>query len=196
MSRYARIRDDQTGTIDGALCGDKSSRSPRLLGIVLHQDSYEDVGVDALDLRAARLRIAASISSSATVRVGLHRDRMQHRAVEPMDWGRRARGLNSFMGVHFGDSLDKVERRDPKGSPRTSPYGAPAYILEDVNSGSIDDQDAVYEFSEKSRPTIAFRRRPSRPQVRAPSMSASVRSKPGHEAAALALPIMPEPPLR
>jgi hypothetical protein len=64
--------------------------------------------------------------------------------------GGTPRGLNSFMGVHFGDSLDEVERRDPKGSPQTSPYGAPAYMLENVSSGSIDYQDVVYEFSEKS----------------------------------------------
>lgn len=60
------------------------------------------------------------------------------------------RGLNSFMGVHFGDSRDEVERRYPSGSPQTSPYGAPAYEVENVGSGSIDYQDVVYEFAEKS----------------------------------------------
>jgi hypothetical protein len=60
------------------------------------------------------------------------------------------RGLNSFMGVHFGDSRDDVERRFPVGIPQTSPYGAPAYMLEKVSSASIDYEDVIYEFAEGS----------------------------------------------
>lgn len=58
------------------------------------------------------------------------------------------RQLNSFMGVHFGDTFEEVERRFPAGTPQTSPYGAPAYMLENVSSSSIDYQDVVYEFAE------------------------------------------------
>ncbi len=34
--------------------------------------------------------------------------------------------------------------------PQTSPYGAPAYKVENVISGSIDYEDVVYEFAERS----------------------------------------------
>jgi hypothetical protein len=61
-----------------------------------------------------------------------------------------ARGLNSFMGVHFGDSFDDVARRFPFGLRQTSPYGAPAYKLEKVNSRSIDYPNVTYEFAEGS----------------------------------------------
>ena len=60
------------------------------------------------------------------------------------------RALNSFMGVHFGDSIEDVERRFPSGSPQTSPYGAPAYQAENVTSGTIAYQDVIYEFAETS----------------------------------------------
>ena len=59
-------------------------------------------------------------------------------------------GLHSFMGVHFGDSPDDVERRFPSGSPQTSPYGAPAYQVENVTSGTVDYRDVVYEFAERA----------------------------------------------
>jgi hypothetical protein len=54
------------------------------------------------------------------------------------------------MGVRFGDSLDDVQRRFPLGSSQTSPYGAPAYKIEDASSGSVEYQDVIYEFSERS----------------------------------------------
>ena len=60
------------------------------------------------------------------------------------------RGLNSFMGVRFGDSRDDVERLFPVGFVQTSPYGAPAFKVEDVNSGSFDYQDVIYEFTDGS----------------------------------------------
>jgi hypothetical protein len=63
---------------------------------------------------------------------------------------RSPRSLNSFMGVRFGDSIEDVERRFPSGSPQTSPYGAPAYLLENVPSGTVDYQDVIYEFAEPS----------------------------------------------
>ena len=67
-----------------------------------------------------------------------------------------ARGLNAFMGVHFGASLEQVERRFPAGVPQTSPYGAPAYEVEHVSSGSVDYQDVVYEFTDKSGMQMAI----------------------------------------
>jgi hypothetical protein len=60
------------------------------------------------------------------------------------------------MGVHFGDSLDDVERRFPLGLTQTSPYGAPAYKLENVNSRSINYQDVTYEFAEASGMQMVF----------------------------------------
>ncbi len=61
-----------------------------------------------------------------------------------------AHGLKSFMGVHFGDSFEDVERRYPLGLAQTSPYGAPAYRLEDVSAASIEYRDVIYEFSATS----------------------------------------------
>jgi hypothetical protein len=66
----------------------------------------------------------------------------------PWSGNRNPRALNSFMGVHFGDSIEDVERRFPSGSPQTSPYGAPAYLAENVTSGTISYQDVIYEFAE------------------------------------------------
>ncbi len=57
-------------------------------------------------------------------------------------------GVNSFMGISFGDSMDQVERRFPTGLIQTSPYGAPAYKLENVSSQSIEYQDVIYEFQQ------------------------------------------------
>lgn len=57
--------------------------------------------------------------------------------------------LNSFLGVRFGDSRDDVEHLFPVGYNQTSPYGAPAFKVENVNSGSFDYQDVVYEFTEQ-----------------------------------------------
>lgn len=54
------------------------------------------------------------------------------------------------MGVRFGENAYDVERRFPDGAPETSPYGAPAYKIENVSLGTIDYQDVIFEFSEKS----------------------------------------------
>jgi hypothetical protein len=54
------------------------------------------------------------------------------------------------MGVRFGENTYDVERRFPDGAPETSPYGAPAYKIENVSLGAVDYQDVIFEFSEKS----------------------------------------------
>ena len=74
----------------------------------------------------------------------------------PLDREAPRRGPNSFMGVRFGDSLDDVERRFPLGLTQTSPYGAPAYKLENVNSASIDYQDVTYEFTDSAGMQLVF----------------------------------------
>jgi len=56
--------------------------------------------------------------------------------------------LDSFIGIRFGDSIDHVERQFPTGLIQTSPYGAPAYKLENVSSGNIEYQDVIYEFQQ------------------------------------------------
>jgi len=60
------------------------------------------------------------------------------------------RGLDSFMGVDFGDTFDEVERRFPTGLIQTSPYGAPAFKLENVSSRSVEYHDVIYEFAQNS----------------------------------------------
>jgi hypothetical protein len=54
------------------------------------------------------------------------------------------------MGVNFGESLYDVEQAFPAGVPETSPYGAAAYKLEKVSSGTADYQDVIFEFVENS----------------------------------------------
>ncbi len=54
--------------------------------------------------------------------------------------------VGAFMGISFGDSMDQVQRRFPTGLIQTSPYGAPAYKLENVSSRNIEYRDVIYEF--------------------------------------------------
>jgi hypothetical protein len=68
----------------------------------------------------------------------------------PLSHSGAPRGVDSFMGVNFGTSFDEVERRFPTGMIQTSPYGAPAFKLENVSSNNIEYQDVIYEFAEKS----------------------------------------------
>jgi hypothetical protein len=60
----------------------------------------------------------------------------------------RSRQLKSFLGVRFGDSIDDATHRYPAGSVETSPYGAPAYRIENEQSGSVAYQNIVYEFND------------------------------------------------
>jgi hypothetical protein len=60
----------------------------------------------------------------------------------------RSRELKSFLGVRFGDSIDDAMHRYPSGSVETSPYGAPAYRIENEQSGSVAYQNVVYEFND------------------------------------------------
>ncbi len=75
---------------------------------------------------------------------------------DPLNLESPRRGLKPFMGVPFGDSFDDVERRFPLGLAQTSPYGARAYKLENVNSASIDYQDVTYEFSDTAGMQMVF----------------------------------------
>jgi hypothetical protein len=60
------------------------------------------------------------------------------------------------MGVNFGESLYDVEGAFPAGSPETSPYGAPAYKLENMNSGATVYRDVIFEFAENSGMQMAI----------------------------------------
>ncbi len=62
----------------------------------------------------------------------------------------------AFLGVSFGESLDSVQRRYPEGSQETSPFGAPAYRLHDMNAGAVEYQSVVYEFSERNGMQLVF----------------------------------------
>jgi len=73
-------------------------------------------------------------------------------------WSSRGtpRAVDSFIGVNFGASLNDVERRFPAGLRETSPYGAPAYKLENVNSAAANYQDVIFEFAENSGMQMAI----------------------------------------
>ncbi|HXN85331.1 MAG TPA: hypothetical protein VN867_04625 [Candidatus Binataceae bacterium] len=58
--------------------------------------------------------------------------------------------MDSFMGVNFGASLYDVEGKFPAGVTETSPYGAPAFRLENISSSATNYQDVIFEFAENS----------------------------------------------
>lgn len=60
----------------------------------------------------------------------------------------RTRHLNSFLGVRFGDSIDSVMRRHPNGLQETSPFGAPAYRIDNQDAGTVVYKKVVYEFND------------------------------------------------
>ncbi len=62
----------------------------------------------------------------------------------------------AFLGVSFGESLETVQRRYPEGTQETSPFGAPAYRLQNMNAGAVEYQSVVYEFSESNGMQLVF----------------------------------------
>jgi hypothetical protein len=58
-----------------------------------------------------------------------------------------SRDVNSFMGVHFGRTLPQAEMVHPLGSRETSPYGADAYTLTNVDAGGVKYESVTYEFT-------------------------------------------------
>ena len=55
---------DQARDVFRAFLSNKSARFPGLIGIVAYEIADQNIGIDAFHRRAARLRIAASISSN------------------------------------------------------------------------------------------------------------------------------------
>jgi hypothetical protein len=55
--------------------------------------------------------------------------------------------LSSFMGVRFGESVDRVRRELPDGSLETSPYGAEAYRVENLQIGQVRFDLVLFEFT-------------------------------------------------
>jgi hypothetical protein len=55
--------------------------------------------------------------------------------------------VNSFVGVRFGRTLQQVEIAHPLGSRETSPYGADAYTLTNVEAGGVKYESVTYEFT-------------------------------------------------
>ncbi|HUY27906.1 MAG TPA: hypothetical protein VMV27_10845 [Candidatus Binataceae bacterium] len=55
--------------------------------------------------------------------------------------------LTSFLGVRFGASLDRVREELPDGDFETSPYGADAWRVSNVESGGVIYRSVVFEFT-------------------------------------------------
>lgn len=55
--------------------------------------------------------------------------------------------VNSFMDVPFGRTLPQAEMVHPLGSRETSPYGADAYTLTNVDAGGVKYESVTYEFT-------------------------------------------------
>jgi hypothetical protein len=55
--------------------------------------------------------------------------------------------VSSFLGVRFGESVDRVRRELPDGSLETSPYGAEAYRVEDLQVGEVRYDLVLFEFT-------------------------------------------------
>ena len=55
--------------------------------------------------------------------------------------------LSSFMGVRFGEPVDRVRRELPDGSLETSPSGAEAYRVENLQTGQVRFDLVLFEFT-------------------------------------------------
>jgi len=55
--------------------------------------------------------------------------------------------LTSFLGVRFGASLDRVREELPDGDFETSPYGADAWRVNNLESGGVLYRSVVFEFT-------------------------------------------------
>ena len=74
---------------------------------------------------------------------------MPSQAHAVLDWLDLSRPhLTSFLGVRFGESIERVEREYPGGAVETSPYGADLYRVENVEADSVRYESVDYEFTE------------------------------------------------
>ena len=64
--------------------------------------------------------------------------------------------VSSFLGVSFGESFDDVRDKYPTGREETSPYGAPAYRIDDVSGGNVRYSTVVYEFADGAGMQLAY----------------------------------------
>jgi len=69
-----------------------------------------------------------------------------------------ARRFGSFLDVRFGDSLFRVQMLHPGGNIETSPYGADAYTLKDVDAQGVHYEFATFEFSSAHGMQLVFAR--------------------------------------
>jgi len=86
----------------------------RLFGIVLHEVTDEDVGVDSGHRRSARLRIAVCISSSETLGGAGARSPFSSRV--------HRRGHQNHLAIRFNDKLDPVARLEFQMPPDLTGY--------------------------------------------------------------------------
>jgi|YelNatPaOPRAMG01_1025707.scaffolds.fasta_scaffold25289_4 hypothetical protein len=66
--------------------------------------------------------------------------------------------VSSFLGVSFGESLDDVHEKYPTGREETSPYGAPAYRIDEVSAGNVRYNSVVYEFADGAGMQLVYAR--------------------------------------
>lgn len=64
----------------------------------------------------------------------------------------------SFLGVSFGESFDDVREKYPTGREETSPYGAPAYRIDEVSGGNVRYSSVVYEFADRAGMQLVYAR--------------------------------------
>lgn len=79
-------------------------------------------------------------------------------AVAPLLPSSQAARLTSFLGVRFGATLAEVQRVFPGGIPETSPYGADAFRIANVNAGAATYKSVIYEFVEGQGMQLALAR--------------------------------------
>lgn len=64
--------------------------------------------------------------------------------------------LTSFLGVRFGSSLDRVREELPDGDFETSPYGANAWRVENIEAGGVRYRKVVFEFTDNMGMQLAI----------------------------------------
>jgi hypothetical protein len=92
------------------------------------------------------LALAAIVTAFAALLAGCAGTNSPYDLSTWLDLGKP--NLTSFLGVRFGSSIDRVRDELPDGDFETSPYGANAWKVENVESGGVRYLLVTFEFTD------------------------------------------------
>jgi hypothetical protein len=97
--------------------------------------------------RRMRARIAAAIAGAVIAMLGgCAGSNSPYDRATWFDLGKP--NLTSFLGVRFGSSINRVREELPDGDFETSPYGANAWKVDNLESGGVLYRKVVFEFTD------------------------------------------------